>query len=182
MAESPISELEKLQIKLKQTESLAKLGTWEFDLVSDKISWSDGVFHILGYVPQSFEVSFERAIEITHPEDREKSILLLQACVQAGEEYNIEKRFISRTGETKYILSRAETVRDASGKVVKLIGVYQDITEPKKTGISPGGNCEYGPDWELGTKSGTGRTSKYVLVSHDQKTSGGRRFIYPYFN
>jgi hypothetical protein len=58
---------DKSDILKDQLESLTNSGTWELDLLENTLSWSDGVFKMLGYEPQEFEATFEKELEIIHP-------------------------------------------------------------------------------------------------------------------
>ncbi|ERM80739.1 hypothetical protein P872_21220 [Rhodonellum psychrophilum GCM71 = DSM 17998] len=113
---------------LMQTEALAKTGCWELDLLSNEVYWSDGVFHILEYAPQSFKVDFTIGTKVIHPEDREKALAHMQEVLETGADYNIEKRFVTKNGNIKHIRSSAIQMKDENGKTIKLTGVFQDIT------------------------------------------------------
>ncbi len=112
-----------------QTEILAKTGSWELDLRSYQLFWSDGVYHILGYKPQSFVVDFDRGLSVIHPEDQESAVAEMQQAIQAGRDYNIQKRFITAKGEIKHIRSLGKVLKNEAGEAYKLIGIFQDITE-----------------------------------------------------
>lgn len=124
-------ENEKVKKLLNKAEVISKFGTWELDLLTNKITWSDGVYLICGYEPQSFEVTFERGLGVIHPDDREKAIHEMQETIKTGNEYKIEKRFIIANGEVRNIISRASLIKDEQGIPIKLFGVFQDITDEK---------------------------------------------------
>ncbi len=124
-------ENEKVKKLLNKAEVISKFGTWELDLLTNKITWSDGVYLICGYEPQSFEVTFERGLGVIHPDDREKAINEMQETIKTGNEYKIEKRFIIANGEVRNIISRASLIKDEQGVPIKLFGVFQDITDEK---------------------------------------------------
>lgn len=114
---------------LRQTETIAKTGSWELDLKTQELYWSDGVFMILGYEPQSFSVDFDKGIEVIHPEDREQAVQEMNAAIRDGKEYSIQKRFVTANGDIKHILSSGKVMYNAENKPFKLIGVFQDITD-----------------------------------------------------
>lgn len=111
-----------------QTEIMAKTGSWELDLKTFELYWSDGVYHILGYEPQAFAVDMDKGLSVIHPDDQESAIAEMQIAVQSGKDYNIQKRFVTATGEIKHIRSLGKVVKNAEGEAEKLIGVFQDIT------------------------------------------------------
>ena len=114
---------------LTQMESLSKMGSWELDVTKSKLTWSDGVFQMLGYQPQEFEVTFEKGLEVIHPEDRERATALMEEVLQNDTEYFIEKRLITKAGNSIYVRSKANIFKDEKGNPVKLIGVFQDISD-----------------------------------------------------
>jgi PAS domain S-box-containing protein len=120
---------EKSDILKDQLESLTKSGTWELDLKGNQLSWSDGVFKMLGYKPQEFEVNFESGLETIHPKDRERATALMEEVLQNGAEYFIEKRLISKSGNIIHVRSKANIFKDDQGNPIKLIGVFQDISD-----------------------------------------------------
>lgn len=117
------------EMLLEQTESLAKVGYWELDLVNQDISWSDGVFRIVGYEPDEFEVNFKTAVDVIHPDDRDRAMAMMQATITSGADYNIQKRFVTKDGHVKHIRSVAKRIDDDEGRPVKLVGIFHDITD-----------------------------------------------------
>ncbi|WP_290793521.1 PAS domain-containing protein [Flavihumibacter sp. UBA7668] len=117
------------QTHLNHVESLMKVGTWTLDLRDQSIYWSDGVYHLLDYPPQSFIVDFEIGSNIIHPEDRDGALKHMQDVLEKGLEYNITKRLITRTGKSIIVQSKASVIRDENNIPVKLAGVFHDITE-----------------------------------------------------
>lgn len=126
-----VVEIDKGKQLLEKAEIISKFGTWEYDIKAQKILWSDGVYRMCGYKPQSFEVTFEIGFNIIHPDDRKKAAEVLENTLKTGVEYNIEKRFLLESGEIKYIISRANLTLDEFGNPSKLFGVFQDITDVK---------------------------------------------------
>lgn len=117
------------KVLLDQIEVLIKAGIWELNIKQNKLSWSDGVFQMLGYEPQEFEVSVERLAEIIHPDDREKASELLEDFIEGRSEYFIEKRLVSKTGNIIHVRSKANIFKDENGIPLKVVGVFQDITD-----------------------------------------------------
>lgn len=113
---------------LKQAEALANFGIWDLDLATNKLYWSDGVYKICGFMPQEFEVTFEIGLSVIHPDDRAKAIEHMQNTLVTGQPYEIRKRFITKDKTIKHINAKAELIKDANGKPIKLYGVFQDIT------------------------------------------------------
>lgn len=114
---------------LRQTEAIAKTGSWELDLQTQDLYWSDGVYMILEFEPQSFPVDYNKGVEVIHPEDRDDAIQEMNGAISKGKEYSIQKRFVTANGTIKYIRSSGKVLLDENGQPFKLIGVFQDITD-----------------------------------------------------
>ncbi|MBB6004419.1 PAS domain S-box protein [Arcicella rosea] len=121
---------------LKQAEIISEFGTWEYDLKTNRVQWSDGVYRICGYEPNAFEVDFEKGLSVIHPDDRAMAIEALENTLKTGKEYKIEKRFVTKDQHIKHIISRAITINDDEGNPIKIFGVFQDVTAEKLQHIS----------------------------------------------
>lgn len=117
------------ELLLEQTESLAKVGYWELDIETQQLHWSDGVFRLAGYEPGEFEVNFESAVNVIHPDDRDMAFEMMNNTVVTGVDYAIQKRFITKDGHIKHIRSVAKRIDDENGKPSKLVGIFHDITD-----------------------------------------------------
>lgn len=113
---------------LELAETVSLLGTWELNLKTNKLTWSDGVFRICGYQPNAFEVTFESGLSIIHPEDRAFAIEKMTEAIEKGTPYEIVKRFITKDKKIIHILSKAVVIMDENNNPDKLFGVFQDIT------------------------------------------------------
>lgn len=117
------------QLLLQHIEGLAHIGTWELHLETQELYWSQGVFNILGYDPQSFVLNVSTATSVIHPEDQERSNALFAEALSKDKPYKIQKRLMAKDGSIKHILSKGIITKDASGQPLKVLGIFQDITE-----------------------------------------------------
>ncbi|HAC14966.1 MAG TPA: hypothetical protein DCE78_03345 [Bacteroidetes bacterium] len=117
------------EIFLQNIETVSKVGNWIVDFKENSLYWSNGVYKLAGYEPGEIEVTFEKGVEILHPDDRDRALAHLYDVLENDIEYNIQKRFLTHKGEIKEILSKATLIRDEDGNPHQLIGIFQDITE-----------------------------------------------------
>lgn len=119
--------------RLRRTQEIAHLGSWELDLINDRLTWSDEVYRIFGLEPQQFAATYEAFLEVVHPDDRMAVDDAYQGSIQAGQDtYEIEHRVIRRsTGEVRTVHEKCEHFRNQDGKIVRSIGMVHDITERK---------------------------------------------------
>jgi len=116
----------------QQAEEIANLGSWEIDLVSDAVHWSDQFFRICGYEPHDVEPSIRLSLDMVHPDDREVTEYLFRQALQFGNDYKIENRIVRPDGSIRYIYSQATVDKDISGKPLRLRGLFFDITDRKE--------------------------------------------------
>jgi PAS domain S-box-containing protein len=121
--------------RLNRSQEIAHLGSWELDLVKDKITWSDEVYRIFGLKPQEFAATYEAFLKAVHPDDRKAVDEAYCSSLREGRDsYEIEHRIIRRSdGEVRIVYEKCEHIQDASGKIIRSVGMVHDITERKKT-------------------------------------------------
>jgi PAS domain S-box-containing protein len=121
--------------QLKRAEEIAHLGSWELDLLRNRLAWSDEVYRIFGLQPQEFGASYELFLEYVHPGDRAAVNAAFSDSVREGRNtYEIEHRVIRKsTGEVRWVQEKCHHVRDASGRATRSLGMVLDITDRKKT-------------------------------------------------
>lgn len=116
---------------LWQTESISKLCRWEFNLATKVVLMSDSFYQIMGYERSDLQLNLESITGLIHPDDRERAIAHLDETLKKQCEYAIELRFLSKNKSIIHIVSRGIFLTDDNGKIQKLIGVIQDITDIK---------------------------------------------------
>ena len=127
-------ELKRINELFEKTQEIAQLGSWELDLVEDSLYWSNETYRIFGLNPHEFKATYEAFLERIHPEDRQKVHHAYENSIIEGQKgYSIEHRIVkAKTNELRYVREVCEHKKDDKGKVVKSIGMVQDITERKQ--------------------------------------------------
>src|SRR5918997_2308912 len=120
------------QARLAEAQRMASIGNWEYDLVTEEVTWSDEVFRIYGHVPQKYVPTFDRMLEMVHPDDRHLLTENLEGAVERSEPYDFEHRVILPDGTERVVHRRARVVRDEDGSPLRLLGTVQDVTERKR--------------------------------------------------
>ena len=118
---------------LKLSQEIAHLGSWELDLVKDRLFWSDEVYQLFGLKPQEFGATYEAFLEGVHPDDRAAVDAAYSGSVKEGKDgYEIEHRIVRKsTGEIRYVYEKCQHVKDGNGKIIRSVGMVHDITERK---------------------------------------------------
>jgi len=117
---------------LKRAQHLAHIGSWELDLATNRLTWSDELYRIFEMDPVAFGASYEAFLNVVHPADREAVNAAYADLITHHAPYSSEYRLLFSDGRIKYVREQFETVCDADGKPLRAIGTVQDITERKK--------------------------------------------------
>ncbi len=121
--------LARREAQLNEAQHVAQIGSWEWDVVTNQLSWSAEQYRIMGFDPEAGMPSRPAAQARIHPDDRERAMQLSQRSAETGEPYASDLRLVHPDGNERVIHSRGAVVRDATGRVERLIGTSQDITE-----------------------------------------------------
>jgi len=124
-------ELRRSEASLAEAQRIAHLGSWEWDLTTGEVCWSDEAYRIYGFEPQQFSPTLETVAEIFHRDDRHLFRTLIDDASLKDEAYDFEHRIVRPNGEVRWIHRRGEVVRGEGGEPLRLFGTAHDITERK---------------------------------------------------
>ncbi|HYQ78527.1 MAG TPA: PAS domain-containing protein [Solirubrobacterales bacterium] len=123
-------EMAHSRARLADAERVARLGSWEWDIPSNRLTCSDGLFAIYGIEPEEFDGVYAPAnSKFIHPDDRELVETEMTQAVESGTPVDFEYRIIRPDGRVRRLHSRAELIADPDGKALRLTGTAQDVTE-----------------------------------------------------
>ncbi len=127
--EANAEQLEKQKQRLEDAQNIANLGHWEFDIISQHLSWSDQIFRIFDMPTQAFAVTVDAFMEMVHPDDREFVNTSYANSIKNHQLYDIQHRIITNTGSEKWVREVCTTEYDKTGKPSRSMGIVHDITE-----------------------------------------------------
>jgi PAS domain S-box-containing protein len=116
---------------LREAQRIARVGSWEWDLASDKLHWSDEMYRIYGVDPATERIDYQMISDLTHPNDREQSTLQTQQSIATAEPFDYDFRIIRKDGIYSILHAQGQPTTDETGKVIKLTGTIQDVTEQR---------------------------------------------------
>jgi PAS domain S-box-containing protein len=119
--------------RLRRAQQAARLGTWDWDLASGTIIWSDGLYELLGLAPGSFDPSFERWVEFVLPEDALVTQRMIEKATTSGGEFAAEFRVRRADGAVRWVASIGRVETGDDGTPCRMLGVNIDVTERKTT-------------------------------------------------
>jgi diguanylate cyclase (GGDEF)-like protein/PAS domain S-box-containing protein len=115
--------------RLNEAQRIAKVGSWELNLATDHLEWSDEIFRIFEIDPTNFGGSYEAFLNAIHPADRKSVHRAYTRSLQNHQPYEITHRLLFPDGRIKWVHEACETVYDASGRPLVSRGTIQDVTE-----------------------------------------------------
>jgi PAS domain S-box-containing protein len=118
--------------RLVEAEEVAHVGSWEWDIATGALTWTDEHFRIMGLPPSPVAPRYEEGLAIIHPEDRPTAEAACAQAARDGGAFAFDVRIVRPDGEIRVVHSRGRAVRGAQGRVERLIGVAQDITDRKR--------------------------------------------------
>ncbi|MEO8856126.1 MAG: EAL domain-containing protein [Burkholderiaceae bacterium] len=127
-----VEALQRSDRQLRRAEQLARLGSFEWDLVTGELLWSDEHFRLWGLEPTLDPPSHEQLLQSIHPDDREREESLLQAALHGGGSYESNYRLCWPDGSLHEVHSRIELQFDAAGHALRVRGTVQDVTAVQK--------------------------------------------------
>ncbi|MBD2596781.1 PAS domain-containing protein [Nostoc spongiaeforme FACHB-130] len=124
--------LRKNEALLEEAQRVARLGNWDYDLATGKISWSKGLFELFRRDSKLSPPSYEENLQLYHPEDREKLDQAVVRAISTGESYKLVMRATRTDNVEIYVEGIGYAEFNNYGEVVRLYGTAQDITERKQ--------------------------------------------------
>lgn len=134
--EQVLRDLRASEARLSEAQRIARLGSWQLDLRTNELRWSDEIFRIFEIDPQRFGASYEAFLDAIHPDDRERVNAAYLGSLENRLPYDIEHRLLMEDGRVKYVHERCETVFDADGTPLVSMGTVQDISERKRAELA----------------------------------------------
>lgn len=126
-------KLRQSQVMLMRTEQLAHVGSWEWDIETDTVTWSDELFRIFDRNPDDGAPSFAEHAVLYDDADLKRLQDVVSATVKDGTPFEIELRARRQNGESRVCLARGHTKRDQNNKIIGLFGSMQDVTDLRRS-------------------------------------------------
>lgn len=125
-------DLKRTMANLAEAQSLAKVGSWDFDFAADKLTWSEQLYNVFDIDKQTFNETHGSFLHLIDEADREYAEKTSKHTKETGDAFIIEYGITTHKGEKRVIQEHGYGIKDAAGKVIRLFGTAQDITERKK--------------------------------------------------
>jgi len=131
-ARTDITSLQQSEERLNNSQEFAKLGSWDWDIKTGIVYWSDRIWPLFGLKEPPQETTKESFLTSVHPDDRQMLINAMNDCLLHGTEYNIEHRLLWPDGSSHWVHERGDVKYDKNGAPLNMMGVMQDIDTRKR--------------------------------------------------
>ena len=115
--------------KLRLAQEIANIGSWELDLATSKLQWSEELYRIYGISPRTYTPTNESLISLIHPDDQSAMRVWIASCAAGKKPGALRFRCIWPNGSEHFIEGQGALILDEKGEVVRMTGTAQDITE-----------------------------------------------------
>lgn len=119
--------LEENKERLRRGQIFANIGTWDFNIQTGELYWSERIAPLFGYPSGDLKTSYENFLEAVYPDDRQLVIDSVNACIERDVPYDIEHRVIWPDGTVRWLSERGAVERSEDGEPLRMLGVVQDI-------------------------------------------------------
>ncbi|MFQ6592429.1 MULTISPECIES: diguanylate cyclase domain-containing protein [Pseudomonas] len=117
--------------RFQRSQYFARIGTWDWDIDTNRLYWSDAIFGMFGYSVDEVTPSYELFCNAVHPDDRAGVRAGELRCIETGENHDEEYRVVWPDGTLRWLRETGNVIKDALGTPIKMMGVVRDITEEK---------------------------------------------------
>lgn len=118
---------------LNTAQAIGHFGSWDWNVLTDELKWSDEIYRIFGQEPQAFPATYESFVETIHPDDRESISEAVRNSIENSEvKYDVHHRLLRPDGEVRFVREQGEVYRDENGRPIRMLGVVHDITEQRE--------------------------------------------------
>lgn len=118
--------------QLAEAQSLSGVGSWEWDVGRNAITWSDEMYRLYGLEPGDGPIDFDRYQSLIHPEDRPHSRETVGESLKTGEPFTFHHRIVRPDGTERIFHARGKVILDGQKKAVRMIGTGQDVTDARR--------------------------------------------------
>ncbi len=125
-------ELAGAHATLAEAQKVARIGSWEWGIATNRVAWSDELYRLHGLAAQSVEVTFESFLERVHPDDRETVARILERAQTDARPFAVDYRTVLPDGGVRWLHGRGRVIADGRGAPVRMVGTAQDITDRKR--------------------------------------------------
>ena len=123
---------ESVERQLAAAQQITHIGSWEWDVRTNVVTWSDELYRIYGLEPKSVEITFESFLARVHPEDRNRTVSSVRMALDKGGTFAYPERIVRPDGSVRELETKGMVVFNDAGQPTALIGTCRDVTEERE--------------------------------------------------
>ncbi len=149
--------------RLAEVEALSGIGSWEWDLRTGELHWSEQLCRVYGVEPDATPITYEQSLRHVHPDDREDVSATVRHAFETGGSFLTEHRAVHPDGATRIISGRGFVLLDEDGTPTGMLGSAQDVTEERAASARQSAE-------ERRHAAGMARDDALALLDHDLRS------------
>ncbi|MFW5640109.1 MAG: PAS domain-containing protein, partial [Thermodesulfobacteriota bacterium] len=119
--------------RLNEAQSLADMGSWQWDTATDETVWSQNMYRLLGYKPGEVPASIDGFRKHVHPDDLNKVSTAIYSCIHKKNPFQVEYRFFRVDGQERYARAVGEVACGIDARPVHIHGTFQSKSIGRKS-------------------------------------------------
>jgi len=124
--------VERAERQLVTAQRITHIGSWQWEIGQENVTWSDELYRIYGLAPQECAITYGSFLSRVHPEDRERVQANVGAAIEKHGSFAFDERIVRPDGSVRVLRSQGETIVGEDGRVTGLIGTCLDVTERRQ--------------------------------------------------
>lgn len=132
--QNALDKLQRSEETMKSAQVVAHIGTWDWNVSEDRLSWSEEIYRIFGQTRESFQLTYDHFLECVHPEDRARVKAAVEASLANPDvSYKCDHRIVRKNGDVRFVKESGKVYFDDTGIPIRMIGIVQDDTHNLET-------------------------------------------------
>jgi PAS domain S-box-containing protein len=130
--ERALDKLKLSERRLAEAQEVAHIGSWERDLRTNAVTWSDELYRLFGLDADGVDLSYQRFLNLVLPQDVERIRVLVDEAIRERQSFSCDYRITRADGSVHVLNDRGRTILDEAGEPIRLVGTAQDVTERRQ--------------------------------------------------
>ena len=127
--ERALERLKQSERRLAEAQQVAHIGSWERDLRTNQVTWSDELYRLFGLLAQAGDLSYQQFLNLVLPQDVQRVHVLVDEAIRERRPFSCDYRIIRADGSVRVLHDRGNIILNEAGEPIRLVGTAQDVTE-----------------------------------------------------
>jgi PAS domain S-box-containing protein len=127
-----LERLKQSERRLAEAQQVAHIGSWERDLRTNQVTWSDELYHLFGLPAHEIELSYQLFLNHVVPQDLDRILVLLEEAIREHRPFSFDYRITRADGGVRVLRERGIVMLNEQGEPIRLVGTAQDVTERRR--------------------------------------------------